>query len=223
MGSVGRINLNICTSRISTEGQVAWSVFVIALNCGFQTFLQITIGTVRAWPTVRWKIKSVQKIVPRLVTIGKARYLSFQDTETWSPMFGLRFLIWDSYFKWKFRIIHWLDKKLPSWTEHFPSWTGYLSLQNIVTWAPVFGLSVIPDYQKTFNYQKTLKLNRKHPKLNKKPPKLNRKMKVNAGSWADYEEIPILGDDFKSYQMPVMSFILHNVNSHDWNALSGWC
>ena len=83
----------------------------------------------------------------------------------------------------------------------------------------MFGLSVIPDYQKTFNYQKTLKLNRKLPKLNKKPPKLNRKMKVNAGSkssWADYEGIPILGDDFKSYQMPVRSFILHNVNSHDW-------
>ena len=40
-------------------------------------------------------------------------------------------------------------------------------------------------------------------------------MKVNAGSkssWADYEEIPILGDDFKSYQMPVSSFILHNAN-----------
>ena len=90
----------------------------------------------------------------------------------------------------------------------------------------MFELSVIP-YQKTFNFQKTQKLNetlpklnkkrhklnKKRPKLNKKPLKLNkkpatpatanRKMKVNAGSKSSgAEKIPIHGADF-SYQMPV--------------------
>ena len=61
--------------------------------------------------------------------------------------------------------------------------------------------------------RKRTKLNRKLPefnkklhKLNRKLPKLDKKVKVNAASnssGADYGEIPILGDDFKSFQIPV--------------------
>jgi len=67
--------------------------------------------------------------------------------------------------------------------------------------------------RKTFNFQKTQKLNetlpklnkkrhklnKKRPKLNKKPPKLNKKP---ATANRKMEKIPIHGADF-SYQMPV--------------------
>ena len=78
------------------------------------------------------------------------------------------------------------------------------------TFSQDYALNALKMNRKRKKLNKKLpEFNKKLHKLNRKLPKLKRKVKVDAtsnSSGADYE-IPILDDDFKSFQIPVKSFI----------------
>merc|ERR1711990_1291324 len=76
------------------------------------------------------------------------------------------------------------------------------------------------DCAKTCEKARDYALNgQKVPKMNRKLPKLDKKVKVNAASnssGVDYGEIPILGDDFKSFQIPVYGDEPINANEENF-------
>jgi len=73
--------------------------------------------------------------------------------------------------------------------------------------------------KRTMLNKKLPEFNKKLHKLNRKLPKLDKKVKVDAASnssGADYGEIPILGDDFKSFQIPVYGDEPINANEENF-------